>query len=153
MIIELISDLRKAFRNGPYAWPGGYPCFFVLADGELLSFAAAKANRRRLIEALADYRTNRHELSGWRPVALEINWEDSELICVDSGTVIEFGIWGIAMNNLNEIMARARKEANRIGGPVAVYNLNPFGRLYVIREWKNGAAADHGLVARVVPEI
>lgn len=89
MIIETISDLRKAFRNGAYAWPGGYPCFFLLADGEALSFAAAKANRRRLIEALVDYRTNRHECSGWRPIGLEINWEDADLVCADSGALIE----------------------------------------------------------------
>jgi hypothetical protein len=57
------------------------------------------------------------------------------------------------MNNLNQALALAKKEANRTGEPVAVYNLNPFGRLYVIREWKNGSASDRSLVARIVPEV
>jgi len=33
MRIESISDFRAAIRNGAYAWPGGYPMFFVMADG------------------------------------------------------------------------------------------------------------------------
>lgn len=32
MQINSISDFRKAMRNGPYAWPGGYPLFFVMGD-------------------------------------------------------------------------------------------------------------------------
>jgi hypothetical protein len=87
--INSISDLRAAFRNGPYAWPGGYPCFFLMSDGAALSFKAAKAERRELLEALVDYRDNPHESSGWRPVALEINWEDSELYCAHTNERIE----------------------------------------------------------------
>jgi len=33
MKIETISDFRKAMRHGPYAWPGGYPCYFIMGDG------------------------------------------------------------------------------------------------------------------------
>jgi len=86
MRIETISDLRKAFRHGPYAWPGGYPCYFVMADGEPLSFKAAKENRRELLEALA-HTADRHY--GWRPIGLEINWEEPDLYCAHSGERIE----------------------------------------------------------------
>jgi hypothetical protein len=89
MLINSISDLRKAFRHGPYAWPGGYPCYLLLSDGEALSFKGAKANRRLLIEALAEYQTNPHERSGWRPIALDVNWEESGLLCVHTGEAIE----------------------------------------------------------------
>ncbi len=89
MTIESISDFRKAFRQGPYAWPGGYPMYFVLSDGEALSFKSAKLARRHILEALADYRTNRREHSGWRPIGLAINWEDSDLHCVHTGEAIE----------------------------------------------------------------
>jgi len=89
MQINSISDLRKAFRNGPYAWPGGYPCYFVLSDGEALSFAAARPNLRYMLESLRDYQTNRREHSGWRPVALEINYEDTDLYCAHTGEQIE----------------------------------------------------------------
>lgn len=84
MQINTISDFRAAMRQGPYAWPGGYPCFFAMSDGEALSFAAAKAERRQLLEALAA-----RDNSGWRPVALEINWEDPDLICAHTNAPIE----------------------------------------------------------------
>lgn len=85
MKIETMADLREAFRNGPYAWPGGYPCYFVMADGEALSFKAAKAERMQLIEALAAGRPR----DEWRPVAFEINWESGDLTCSHTGQRIE----------------------------------------------------------------
>jgi hypothetical protein len=71
MEIRTVSDLRRAFRNGPYAWPGGYPCLFVMSDGDVLSFRSAKQERRRLLEALRD-----RDNSGWRPVAFAIDYEN-----------------------------------------------------------------------------
>jgi hypothetical protein len=71
-------------RNGAYAWPGGYPMFFVMGDGEAISFKAAKAERRNILEALRD-----HDSSGWRPVAFEINWEDDTLTCAHTNEPIE----------------------------------------------------------------
>ena len=84
MPITSICDFRKAIRNGAYAWPGGYPLFFVMADGEALSFEAAKENHREILEALAHGQRN----DGWKPVAFEINWEDSSLICAHTGKAI-----------------------------------------------------------------
>jgi hypothetical protein len=89
MHINSISDFRRAFRIGPYTSLGGYPCYFVLSDGEALSFKAAKAERRQLLEALNAYRYDRREQSGWRPVALEINWEDETLYCAHTSEPIE----------------------------------------------------------------
>ena len=89
MRIQTISDFRTAMRRGPYAWPGGYPCYFLLSDGEALSFNAAKQERRSILEALRDYQTDKRERSGWRPIALEINYEDSELFCAHTGERIE----------------------------------------------------------------
>ena len=31
MLINSISDFRRAIHNGPYAWPGGYPLYFITA--------------------------------------------------------------------------------------------------------------------------
>lgn len=89
MQINSICDFRKAMRTGPYAWPGGYPLYFVLSDGEALSFATARAEVRRLLEALRDYASDPRESSGWRPVAMEINYEDTDLYCAHSGDKIE----------------------------------------------------------------
>jgi hypothetical protein len=84
MLINSISDFRKAIRIGPYAWPGGYPLFFIMSDGATLSFNAAKAERRLMIEALRDGDDN-----GWRPIAVDINWEDGDLYCDHTGKRIE----------------------------------------------------------------
>lgn len=84
MNINSISDFRRAVRNGPYAWPGGYPLFFITDDGAALSFAAVKAERRNIIESIAHKQSD-----GWRVVALDINWEDAELYCDHTGQHIE----------------------------------------------------------------
>lgn len=77
-----ISDFRRDLRQ-PYAWPGGYPRYFVADDGEPLSFAAARANRRLILESLRD-----GDSDGWRVIACEINYE-SRLTCSHSGVAIE----------------------------------------------------------------
>jgi hypothetical protein len=84
MLINSISDFRKAYRNGPYAWPGGYPLFWLTSDGGALSWAAAKSERRNILEAIRDC-----DDSGWRIVALDVNWEDGELYCDHTSERIE----------------------------------------------------------------
>jgi hypothetical protein len=79
-----ISDFRRNMRYGRYAWPGGYPCYFVMSDGEALSFKAAKENRRLILESLRD-----NSDDGWRPVGVEINWEDPALFCSHTNERIE----------------------------------------------------------------
>lgn len=78
-------DFRHAIRSGPYAWPGGYPLYFVMADGEAVSFDAAKAERRQILEAMI--RNERGDM--WRPIAFEVNWEDADLMCAHTGMQIE----------------------------------------------------------------
>lgn len=84
MLINSISDFRAAVRNGPYAWPGGYPMFFVTSDGAALSFDAVKSERRNVLESIRD-----HADDGWRVVGVDINWEDPDLICDHTGKRIE----------------------------------------------------------------
>jgi hypothetical protein len=79
-----ISDFRRAMRNGAFAWPGGYPLYFVTSDGEALSFDAAKSERRAILEAIRD-RSN----DGWRIVAVDVNYEDSALYCAHTGEKIQ----------------------------------------------------------------
>jgi hypothetical protein len=85
MLIQNISDYRRAIRGGAYAWPGGYPLFFITADGAALSFKAARDNRRLILEAIATNDTR----GGWRIAALDVNWEDSTLTCDHTGAPIE----------------------------------------------------------------
>jgi hypothetical protein len=84
-MINSISDFRAAVRYGPYAWPGGYPLYFITSDGAVLSFEAVKSERRNILEALRD----NAKRSGWHVCAIEINWEDPELFCDHTGKRIE----------------------------------------------------------------
>lgn len=87
MTAKTVSDFRKAVRHGPFAWPGGYPVYWLMADGAACAFDVCKSReeRRSMLEAIArpEYRQ-----SGWRPVALQINWEDSELYCAHTNARI-----------------------------------------------------------------
>ena len=84
MQINSISDFRAAIRHGQYAWPGGYPCYFITSDGAALSFDAARKERRNILESIAT-RSN----DGWRIVGLDINWEDNELYCEHTNNKIQ----------------------------------------------------------------
>lgn len=80
-----LSEIKTILRNGPYAWPGGYPIYFVAVDGQSLSFAAVRANWREIVRA----HITRDWVNDWRIYAAEINWEDDNLYCADSGAKIE----------------------------------------------------------------
>lgn len=83
MQINSVSDFRRIYRQGPFAWPGGYPLYFVTSDGAALSFNAARYNRRAILHAIA------HNLrDGWQVIGVEINWEDDGLMCDDTGELI-----------------------------------------------------------------
>lgn len=84
MLINSISDFRRAVRNGPYAWPGGYPLFFICDDGGALCCKCVKTERRNILESIAS-----DSRDGWRVTAIDINYEDSQLFCDHCSDVIE----------------------------------------------------------------
>lgn len=84
MYIKTTKDLKTALRNGQWAWPGGYPLYFITSDGAALSFDAVRSEYRQVISSI------RHRMNdGWRVVAVEINYEDSGLCCDHTGQRIE----------------------------------------------------------------
>jgi len=85
MIINTLADFRRAMLVGPYAWPGGYPTYFITADGAALSYDAARLARRRIIEAIASGHAHG---GGWRVTAMDINWDDTDLVCDHTGAPI-----------------------------------------------------------------
>mgnify|MGYP003350628761 CR=1 FL=1 len=85
MEIKTTADLKTALRNGKYAWPGGYPLYFICADGEPLSFEAVIQEYRQVLRDVRDNVT----AYGWRVIACEVNWEDAALYCAHSGRRIE----------------------------------------------------------------
>jgi len=79
-----INEFRLALMDGAYAWPGGYPRYFIMDDGEALSFDAAQENEDLIVAAIAG-----DENGGWRVIAADINWEDDDLTCAHTGNKIE----------------------------------------------------------------
>ena len=81
--IDTVSKLKATLRNGPYAWPGGYPMFFVTSDGACLSFDSVKDNLESIMRSVRDGCSD-----GWNVVACDVNWE-TDMLCEHSGESIE----------------------------------------------------------------
>lgn len=79
-----LNDVKATLRAGKYAWPGGYPMYFITADGGVLSFEAAQAEFHQVAW---DWLHNGN--TGWRIVGCEINYEDTNLICDHTNEPIE----------------------------------------------------------------
>ena len=79
-----LAHIKELLRNGKYAWPGGYPMYFLAGDNEPLSFEAVKENWREIVRA---------HLTGldraWALVAYDVNWEDTQLRCAHTNKLIE----------------------------------------------------------------
>ena len=80
-----LLEIKRALRSGPYAWPGGYPLYFITNDGAALSFKTVRAEWREIVSAhLANDRR-----CGWLIVACDVNWEDDRLTDDHTGERIE----------------------------------------------------------------
>jgi hypothetical protein len=85
MRIETVKDFGNALKQGPYAWPGGYPLFFVTSDGGALAFGTAWEERANIAQAILSNDTH----GGWRVIGVDVNWEDPELMDDHAGERIE----------------------------------------------------------------
>lgn len=88
MDINTVQDFEEALKHGPYVWPGGYPCYFVMKDGEALSFKAAEQEKETIIKAMEDQKEG-YNNDQWIPIAFEVNWEDEDLVCAHTYEKIE----------------------------------------------------------------
>ena len=70
------KNLKEHLRKGEYAWPGGYPLYFITTDGAALSFKAVRENLRSVLWSMKN-KVN----DGWRVCAVDANWEDPSLYC------------------------------------------------------------------------
>ena len=66
-----------------YAWPGGYPLFYLTADCGTLCPKCVNAEREVISHA------DEGKDDQWRIVAVETNWEDPELFCDNCDERIE----------------------------------------------------------------
>ena len=82
--IKTGKDFRETIRAGAYAWPGGYPLFFIAEDSGAICFDCAKKQARAIICSI---RTEMRD--GWRIVDCDVNYEDENLTCDHCGQFIE----------------------------------------------------------------
>jgi|688.fasta_scaffold2013322_1 hypothetical protein len=80
-----VQNFLEALELGAYAFPGGYPKYFVTGDCEPLSFNAAVENTGLILEALEAGESN----DQWYITAVDINYEDTQLYCSHTGERIE----------------------------------------------------------------
>jgi hypothetical protein len=66
---QTLEQVKQAIRH-PFAWPGSYPVYTVMADGELLCPACARSNYKLIAESTRD-----HDRGGWRAAGAYILWE------------------------------------------------------------------------------
>ena len=85
MEIKTVADLDEALERGPFAWPGGYPIYFITEDGGALAFETVKKEYDQIREAIEDDDTS----GGWRVSYCDINWEDEDLVDDHTGDSIE----------------------------------------------------------------
>jgi len=72
---ETLANVRRAVRE-PYAWPGGYPIYTYMEDGEMLCAACVRANYRQISDA------TRHRLhDGWAAAGTDVYWEGAPEHC------------------------------------------------------------------------
>ncbi len=80
--IAILRQVKQAIRQ-PYAWPGGYPLYVLMADGEALSIEAARSEFK-----LVAYATLFAQRDEWRAAAVAIHYEDTELYCAHTNEQI-----------------------------------------------------------------
>ena len=69
-----------------FAWPGGYPIYYLCADGGIL--CPQCANKESAVKE-ADKDADYPDFDQWRIVASDINWEDASLTCDNCNQRIE----------------------------------------------------------------
>ena len=85
--LMIISELKKHFHKGranAYAWPGGYPLFYVMSDGGVLCPKCMTKER-----ALVFRSTHERAGDGWALEAADVNYEEPNLLCDHCGKRIE----------------------------------------------------------------
>lgn len=71
-----MNEIRDSNGRLPaYAWPGGYPMFYLTADGGVLCPDCANG------EHGSEASTSPEADAQWQIVAYDANWEDPHLFC------------------------------------------------------------------------
>ena len=81
--LRALQSVKALLRFGPYAWPGGYPLYFITHDGAALSYEAVRQQWRQVVADHLDGYS-----SGWLIAAAAMNEEDADLWCDHTGARI-----------------------------------------------------------------
>jgi len=79
------QELKTFIRSNGYAWPGGYPCALLMADGECIDAQAARENYRMILRAM---KQDSRDWNEWKPCGVFIHWEGDPIMCAHSGREI-----------------------------------------------------------------
>ena len=82
--ISNVAQLKSTLRNGRFTSLGCYPLYFITSDGAALSFQSVLDNLPEIMSSIRDDSND-----GWRVIACDVNWEDTDLTDDHSGELIE----------------------------------------------------------------
>lgn len=74
-----VDELRKHFHHGranAYAWPGGYPVYYVTTNGAALCPECVTKERAQILRS-----THERSHDGWAIEGTDVNYEDASLYC------------------------------------------------------------------------
>lgn len=80
---HMIVDIKE-FAKHPYTWPGMYPRFAIMSDGETLCHRCVKKYLGQIVDS-----TVKRYRDGWAVDAIDINWEERDLFCAHCSQAIE----------------------------------------------------------------
>ena len=88
LVEKLVPNLQRVsdHKIGPqylsaYAWPGGYPLFYIVDDGEIICPSCANGGEFTTDQSADD--------DGFKIVGADANWEDPNLYCGHCNITIE----------------------------------------------------------------
>lgn len=80
---RVLEQVKNAIHN-PFAWPGGYPVYTVLSDGEMLCPDCARKEYRLIARA-----TLNKDRSDWQAAGADILYEGSADYCAHCNKQLE----------------------------------------------------------------
>ena len=79
---EILQQVKNAIRQ-PYAWPGGYPVYTILSEGEMLCAQCARENFKLIADS-----TRKNMRDGWQAIGADVFYE-GEYSCAHCGKLLE----------------------------------------------------------------
>ena len=79
-----IEQVKSLIRQ-PYAWPGMYPKYAVCTDGAALCCKCVASEYKLIAGSTIQGDKN----GGWNVAAVDVNWENEDLICDHCNKAIE----------------------------------------------------------------